>query len=320
MSFKDIKGQDKAIRALKSYVSSSRLAGAYLFIGPQGVGKSFAARQLAKALNCSSEGFDSCDTCLSCLKIDKGQHPDVHIIDTGSSEVKIEYIRQLQRDISLRPYEARIKVFIICNAHNLNPSSANALLKTLEEPTASSLVILITEKPSLLFKTIVSRCQIVKFSALPREELEDILIKDYDLKPQPAHFLAYYCEGRFGRALSLKDADILTDKNKIIDEFIVSSPHAASRSVQERQDIRNNLNMLATWFRDIYLAKIGLPHKELINLDRKDELLGLVSSFTFEQLDEIMKNISSSLLYLDQNINTRLLLTNLKLSLRIQVG
>ncbi|MDD4893692.1 MAG: DNA polymerase III subunit delta' [Candidatus Omnitrophica bacterium] len=336
MSFLDIKGQDRPIQILKEYIKHSRLTGSYLFAGEDGIGKKSVAKTLAKALNCESSTLDSCDKCASCLKIEKGQHPDIHIIDgSGSSgghlehtqdiaaqdndSIKIEYIRQLQKEINLRPYEARRKVFIIDNAHCLTADAGNALLKTLEEPPAGSLIILITSKPALLFKTIISRCKIIKFYPLERQELEEALKKDFHLDDSLSHYLAYFCEGRIGRALKLKDTDILNQRNKVIEAFIPQGRASCDRGVTEnRNNVRAYLNILAAWFRDMYLIKIGAPQRELINLDRKNELLKLVSRYTFVDLNEAFNSISSSLLYLERNVNTRLLLSNLKSSLKIE--
>ena len=322
MSFEDIKGQDRPIQVLKEYLRQSRLAGGYLFLGAEGVGKNLAAKTIAKTVNCQKQGLDSCDTCISCLKIDKHQHPDVHLVgsadplagDTGTSEaVKIEDIRNLQKEISLRPYEGKRKVFIIDNAHNLTAEASNALLKILEEPPSDSLIILISSKPSLLFKTIISRCKVVKFYPLPRTQLEVILKKDYHLDNSQAHFLAYFAEGRIGGALRLKDTDILREKNRIIDEFGFLKRRVEDNSlIQNRENVRGILNILAGWFRDIYLIKTGLPHSELINLDRREELLRFINRYSFADLDEILKAISDSLLFLEQNINIKLLMFNLR--------
>jgi DNA polymerase-3 subunit delta' len=260
--------------------------------------------------------FDCCDKCPSCLKIDKDQHPDVHVIDSEGAEIKIECIRQLQSQISFKPYEGKKKVFIIKNAHNLNVASSNAFLKTLEESPGESLIILVSEKPSLLLKTIISRCQLLKFNPLARPELEEILTKDYSLESGLAHFLAYFCEGRLGHALRLKDTQILREKNRIIDEFVFSRRQSLEKiPVQNREETRNYLNILTSWFRDMYLIKIGMPHSELINLDRKAELLKSMPQFSFLDLDEILNSISDSLFYLDQNINIKLLKSNLKAEL-----
>ncbi len=334
MSFKDIKGQDKPIQLLKEYMKNFRFDGSYLFVGEEGIGKKFVAKTLAKALNCEGEALDSCDTCASCLKIEKGQHPDIHIIDSSipvtlehgfgqkttieeSDSIKIEYIRRLQKDINLKPYEGRKKVFIIDNAHSLTPEASNALLKTLEEPPASSLIILISSKASLLFKTIISRCKTMKFYPLERFGLEELLKKDFRLDNNLAHFLAYSCEGRIGRALKLKDTGILREKNMVIDAFSSAGRSGMERSsVENRKDLRAQLNILAGWFRDMYVIKIGAPYSQLINLDRKEELLKLMHRYTFVDLYEIFNSLSDSLLYLERNINVKLLLSNLKWSIK----
>ncbi|MCK9604307.1 MAG: DNA polymerase III subunit delta' [Candidatus Omnitrophica bacterium] len=316
MSFRDIKGQDKAIQILKEHLKNSRLAKSYLFTGPEGVGKKLVAKQLSKAVNCQEADLEPCDTCVSCLKIEKGGHPDIHLIDNGRDEIKIEDIRILQAGIKLRPYEGKHKVFIINNAHNLNVASANAFLKTLEESPGESLIILVTDKPALLPKTIISRCQVIKFCSLQRPELEEILKKDYSLQNNLAHFLAYFCEGRIGRALNLKDADILEAKNSVIDEFALAERlDLENLFPRDRDEMRDSLNILAGWFRDMYLIKAGLPHSEMINLDRKAELLLQMQHFSFLELDGILKFISNALLYLEQNINVKLLQSNLKAEL-----
>jgi DNA polymerase-3 subunit delta' len=326
MSFKDIKGQDHPIEMLKEYIKSSCVIGGYLFIGPEGVGKALVAKTLAKIVNCQEDNLDSCDRCISCLKIERNQHPDMHYIsgsnllgnDNGDFDsIKIDYIRHLQKDINLKPYEGKIKVFIIDNAHYLTAEASNALLKVLEEPPGNSLIILISSKPTLLFKTIISRCKIIRFSSLLRTELEEILKKEYCLDNNLAHFLAYFSEGRIGSALRLKDADILREKNRIIDDFILldSKPSLDNLSLQNRKDVARGLNILAAWFRDIYLVKIGMPHYELINLDRKTQILRFMTRYTLLDLDEILKSISNSLLYLEQNVNIKLLLSNLMIEL-----
>jgi len=343
MSFQDIKGQDKTIEFLKDYIRQSRLGGGYLFTGPKDIGKKLVAKTLAKAVNCEEKGLDSCDRCNSCLRIDKNEHPDFHLIDINeiSDAIKIEYIRQLQKEINLKPYEARYKVFIINHAENLTAEAQNAVLKTLEEPPQHSLIILIASNPKFLFKTIISRCQIFKFNSLPRLRLEQILKENYQLDNNLAHFLAYFSEGRIGEAIILKDTDILREKNRIIDQFVFPNTTikkgfaSGSRSyteatatfgtlkksglgnlaLQNRQELRGCLNILSGWFRDLYLIKIGMPYSELINIDRKNELLSFMQRYSFSDLDEIINSISDSLLYLEQNVNIKLLLSKLQVSL-----
>lgn len=322
MSFQDIKGQNTAIEILRGQIRTSSLTNGYLFCGPQGIGKKALALTLAKALNCQEGGVDSCDRCPSCLKIVKGNHPDVRFFGSQAQDgqdesqiqaIKIEDIRQLQNDISLRAYEGRKKVFIVDNAHNLTAEAQGALLKILEEPPGASVIALITAKPSLLFKTIVSRCKVIKLYPLSRNELEGILRRDYAVDTDTAHFLAYFCEGRLGSALGLKDDGMLMRKNRIIDILVFARQLKFEElSVKGRLEVKYALNILAAWFRDMYLLKAGMPPNELINLDRGSELQKSIRHFTFLDLEEIMESICDSVSYLEQNANIRLLLSNLK--------
>ena len=316
MSFSAIKGQDKPIEILKTYIDNSCLEGGYLFTGPEGIGKKMTALALAKRLNCLEAKVDSCGHCASCLKINNNQHPDVHLSLEEEPQIKIEVIRQLQKEINLKAYEGGFKVFIIDNAHTLTAEASNALLKILEEPPKKSLIILITDKPNLLFKTVLSRCKILKFLPLQRGALAEILKKDYKLNTGLAHFLAYFSEGRLGRALKLKDEDIITKKNIFIDKFVLSSqPNIENLAQGSRLDVRNSLNLLATWFRDIYLLKTGVREEEVINSDRKADLARSVERFSFPDLDSVLGNITSAIAYLDQNVNMRLLLYNLRMEI-----
>ncbi len=317
MSFSDIKGQARPIEIIKEYIRQPSVSRGYLFSGPDGIGKRLSAKTLAKALNCQAEALEPCDRCPSCLKIEQNQHPDVHLIDdSDSNSIKIEDIRTLQKNINLRPYEGRKKVFIIDNAHNLTPEAANALLKILEEPPKDSLLILVSSKVALLFKTIISRCQILKFYPLERIALEALLKNDYGLDDNLAHFLSFFSEGRLGFALRLKDTDIFGEKNRIIDEFCFNNKSNFNNFAGlDKQEFRDTLNILAAWFRDVYLLKSGLPHGQLINLDRKQDLARAAQLYSFFRLEEALNCLSDSLLRLKQNINLKLLISNLKWSL-----
>jgi len=329
MKFSDIRGHDRQIEILKEHLKYSRLSNGYLFSGPQAIGKKITALALAAAVNCYEGGLEPCGVCASCLKIEKRQHPDVFLFGSeertgpvqeelygrisGSEAIKIDDIRQLQRSIALKPYEARSKVFIIDNAHNLTPEASNAVLKVLEEPPIRTLIILVTAKPVLLFKTITSRCKVIKFYSLPRKELKDILCKEYGFAEFHAHYAAYSCGGSIGDALFLKNADILEEKNRIIDLLACKNESGfESLLVKDRRDVRVYLNILAMWFRDAYLLKAGSAQEEMINIDRKDELLKQAAHFSHSGLEAILNCICQALFQLEENVNTTLLLANLQ--------
>ncbi|MCU0650760.1 MAG: DNA polymerase III subunit [Candidatus Omnitrophica bacterium] len=330
MIFDDIAGQETAIERLKNYVECKTADGAYLFTGPDGVGKAIAAVSFAKAANCLTPGSYGCNDCVSCRKIDKGIHPDVHIIDSAhasdpakdadadSNQIKIAAIRALQEDINYRPYEARKKVFIINDAHQMNLESSSAFLKTLEEPPADSLIILVTSRPSMLLATIRSRCRVVKFFPMSRNTLEEVLLKKTadgcGIDAGQAHFLAYFAEGSLGRALKLRAQCMYEKKNEVIDLFCSPGAGAGLSAFDSRQDLLTSFNILASWFRDIYLLKTGAGRGQLIHSDRENALDMCAGSYSFEDLDRIFATLSESVLNVGRQLNKKLLVSNVMVS------
>ncbi|MBM3251728.1 MAG: DNA polymerase III subunit delta' [Candidatus Omnitrophica bacterium] len=316
MSFKKIIGQEKAINFLLQSIKNNKLASSYLFIGPEGVGKALVAQEFAKLLNCQKDNLDACDSCSSCLKIDNRNHPDIHWLEKNESGViKIEDIRQLGQEINLKPYEAKKKVFIINEAHAMNAEASNALLKTLEEPPKDSILILTTNSAERMFSTIVSRCQKVFFSSINIEELKLILERDYHLKVSASHYLARFTEGRLGKSLSLKDIDILSEKNRIIDNF-VSARHTSDDffdlETKDKQAIKYNLDILLNWFRDILLLKCGIEAGDLVNSDRSKELLNLEKQYNTDEILKTMEQILNTYTMLEYNLNPKIFLEFLK--------
>lgn len=203
MKFSEIVGQEVAVNILKKSIENNRCAHAYLFVGPEGVGKRTTAIAFAKGLNCHSSSSDGCDRCDSCIKIENGKHPDVELITPREAglAISIEQIRKLQRSVSYKPLEAKWKVYIVDDAADATEEAANCLLKTLEEPPPQVIIILVTENIYRLLSTVRSRCQLVLFRQIPRNLIEKILVHQYQVPPEKARSLAWLSSGSIGRAL-----------------------------------------------------------------------------------------------------------------------
>ena len=172
MSFSDLPEHRSIAEQLRRSLQHGRLAHAYLFAGPRDCGKEAMAKTLAKALNCLKKEADSCDRCDSCKRIDENVHTDIHWVqpESRSRRITVEQIREFERSIHLRPAEARVKIGIIVDADCMGEEASNAFLKTLEEPPAQTVILLLSAEPQRLLPTILSRCLKISFGKTLRAE------------------------------------------------------------------------------------------------------------------------------------------------------
>jgi DNA polymerase-3 subunit delta' len=321
VSFKDVIGQESAISFLKAAFCSGRIAHAYVFVGPEGIGKKKAALNFAKLLLCESPlAQEPCERCASCLKADKSNHPDIQEVSPEGQFIKIDAIREACRRLSLRGFESSFKVLIITQAGALNDESSNALLKTLEEPTANTVIMLIADTIRSVLPTIASRCQRIVFSSLKQEVIESILIKQWGASRQAATYLSLMSEGSLGSALKFHEDGLFSRKNELIKNALDQNcplDGLLDLSSKERQDRQENIQealfVLSSWFRDLLLAKT--ESGSFINVDKKDDIMRDARSFSFTELEERLVSIADAARDLKRNANARIALTKLRVEL-----
>ncbi|MDD5174685.1 MAG: DNA polymerase III subunit delta' [Candidatus Omnitrophota bacterium] len=322
MSFKNLKGQDSAVGYLKASLLNNRVSHAYIFSGPDGVGKRLAAINFAKALNCGNvKSGEPCDQCALCKRVDSSEHPDIFLLRRGKEgdSIKIEDVRALIKDAYLKPFEACKKVYIIEGAEYMKHEAANALLKTLEEPPADSVIILLAENTKKLFHTIVSRCRVVKFFPLKLKEVEEILTGEHSLSQAQAHTLAHLSGGRLGEALKFKEEDIFTKRSLLIKKIVSGSRADFDFDDIPKEDIRIYLDMILAWYSDILNMKAGAEDYMLVNIDEKDIISNEAARLSFDHIEDIINSVISTMIYMDRNANQKLAMSVLGMKIR-QVG
>jgi len=218
----DIRGQDHAIGLLRKSAASQRMPHAFLFRGPRGVGKRSTAQAFVRYLLCRAPtDGDGCGRCPSCRKMAGNNHPDIQLIAPDGAAIKIDQIREMQRVLAFPPLEGSLRATIILRAQTMADPAANALLKTLEEPPEGNLFILTSEDASPLLSTILSRCQVLTFNSLSRNEVAEVLSRGQEEMPDmPSLALTRAAAGSPGLALKLADSTIPQLMDRAIDLII----------------------------------------------------------------------------------------------------
>lgn len=289
MSLADVKHQDLAMASLRRALSTQQVPHAWLFAGPDGVGKELAALGLAQALLCPEQPFVGCGTCAACQRVVKRSHPDLtwlmpedelvrralagrsDFTGTPSRDIRIEQVRRLQDRLAFRPLEGRYKVALIITAHAMNPNAQNALLKTLEEPPRDTVLVLVSSSPDKLLPTIRSRCAKANFGPLPAPFIASTLQQLKKLDQAVAEHVATMAGGSLARALEF-DVKTLARRRELIERFEALAPTDARGWLQlaetmgeDRPTAEASLEVLQVWLRDVAVAQVGGP--SLVNTD-----------------------------------------------------
>jgi len=323
MSFKEINNQEHVVNFLLAAYRANRFSGCYMFIGKEGSGRQRLAKEFAKLINCENAIDDCCNECLSCKKIEEDKHVDVHWFRPINNSIAISQARELEKYMYLRPYESDKKVFIICDAQYLTIESSNALLKTLEEPSGNSVIILIVNDVANLLPTISSRCQKIVFNSVDESRIKDILVHEHKIPLSQAHFISYLAEGNLDKALNFKDLkDSLLEKRNHILNSIYSRKFSLFRmdefnikdSIEKRRSINLLLDMLLTWFRDLLFIKAGIKNP-LINWDKKEDLTRLNNNYSYEELINSIFTVANTKSLINSNVNVKLAMSKMRADL-----
>jgi DNA polymerase-3 subunit delta' len=327
VSFKDILGHSMPIELLKRGIISGKVAQSYLFLGSQGIGKKWVALQFAKALNClerDDKTGDGCDQCLSCRKINDGLHPDIVILEPENQTIKVDQVRQMQRDLAYKPYEGLRRVCILAGADRMAPNMSNILLKTLEEPPLHTVLVLLASNSRVMLPTIVSRCQLIRFNALPISVVAQWLVEQKGLPEWEARLLASLSEGSPGKALELQGEIGQIPRKELLMEWVGVDTipfEGIERWIEllpsDRGSLVSLLEVAKTLVRDLVIAKIGMHHWELIHGDLREDIIATASKLRLLTLLQRMDSLHRTLLDVSPlrgNANTKLALEAMMLS------
>jgi DNA polymerase III subunit delta' len=338
--FASLVDQKRPVRLLTAAILSGKLPHAFLFTGLEGIGKKTAATAFAMACNCiklqehsvnasnkdalvdrlDNNVIEPCGRCRSCKKIISKNHPDIHIVKPSGEILKVDQIRELCRKLSLKPYEARIRIAVIADAHRLNAEAGNTLLKTLEEPPDHTVFILTASQTSDLLPTITSRCQHIRFNPISRNSLETYIENHFGLAPGQAAAIASMAGGSMTRAETMAQTDWLSKRKWIINEMealpaqSINFCLAFAEALSKNKDwVFTAFEIMKNWLRDITVFK-DCPEK-IINMDLSDKIKAASKQVPVGLLISKLHAIEKAERDIKANANLRLTLDALVITL-----
>ncbi len=326
----NIVGHEHAINTLRRSLVAQRVRHAYLFTGPEHIGKALLAQRFAQTLLCTGGGDERnapqnpCNTCLSCRKVMHGNHPDVHYISRPPDKqfILIEQVRALQADAARKTLEGRRNIFIIQGMHEMNVQAANCLLKTLEEPEPDVVLLLTAPDPGLLLPTILSRVQQVPMQLLTSKQIGSALEDCWHVEPDEANLIAALAAGRMGWAVqAVEDEDMLAERQAQLETLAKLSTagkvqrfDVAQRLSADSDKLHGILELWLLWWRDMVLAANNCLDL-IVNVDMQSIIQHQAAKVGAAESQRMVRAILGTMEALDQNVNARVALEVLMLDL-----
>jgi len=279
MKLKNFVGNHKIVELLRQ----GELPQSSLFTGPEGVGKKTLVLSLAALANCKQPiQNDLCGNCSSCMKAVQDNHPDILLFQPEKELIRAKVMRRLSREAQFRPFEGRLRFFIIDEAEKMTLKAANSILKTLEEPPDTSRLVLITAFPQRLLETIRSRCQSFPLRSLDRSQVKEYLTEH--LESEDLEVRAAFSEGSIGRSLSLNTKELLQDRDQMLDMLLVWCEEESfallyekfeqqplRAELKKRGRVRHYADLLQLLLQDIYFLHVKTVGR-VVNQDRIEDL------------------------------------------------
>ncbi|HWZ17327.1 MAG TPA: DNA polymerase III subunit delta' [Ktedonobacteraceae bacterium] len=326
----NIIGHEHAINTLRRALLAQRVRHAYLFTGPEHIGKALLAQRFAQTLLCTGGGDaynapqNPCNACLSCRKVMHGNHPDVHYISRPQDKqfILIEQVRALQADAARKTLEGRRNIFIIQGMHEMNVQAANCLLKTLEEPETDVVLLLTVPDPGVLLPTILSRVQQVHMQLLTTKQVKSALEDRWDVESDEARLIAALSAGRMGWAVqAVEDEDMLAERQVQLETLAKLSTagkvqrfDVVQRLSADGDKLHGILELWLLWWRDMVLAANNCLDL-IVNVDMQGIIQNQAAKVGAAESQRMVRAILGTMEALDQNVNARVALEVLMLDL-----
>lgn len=324
--FKAIVGHEEVINHLQSAITADKVSHAYIFSGEPGSGKKLIATTFAMTLQCEEKGTDPCLKCDSCKRALSKNHPDIiGVVHEKQNSISIEEIRrQVVDDVIVKPYQGPYKIYIINDADKMTPQAQNALLKTIEEPPAYAIIMLLTNNINGLLPTILSRCVRLDLKVIQDSLVKNYLMERLHIPDYQAEVDASFAQGNIGKAKKAATSEefatmtrnVLQLLRYVNDMDVYELVEAMKELAPDKENVYDYLDLFLLWFRDVLMFKAtrdvdNLVFKQEINLIKEQ-----ARERSYEGLEKILDAVEKAKVRLRANVNFDLVMELLFLTIR----
>lgn len=322
--FEKIIGHTQEIAHLENAIKQHKISHAYIFAGEKGCGKKLLAQEFAKILQCREENAP-CGKCHSCLQAESGNHPDIiRVTHEKPATITVEEIREMVGDVQIKPYSGPYKIYIMPDAEKMNVQAQNALLKTIEEPPAYAVILLLTTNASMLLPTILSRCVQIDMKPVADDQVRKYLMEHLQIPDYQADICVAFAQGNIGKAVELASSETFQDiKNAALNlamhipDMEISEINQNVKAVSAfKLDIQDYLDLLAIWYRDAMYFKATKDINGCVFKDHINYIVDQTSKASYEGLGNIMDALQKAKVRLNANVNFDLTMELLFLTIK----
>ena len=324
--FSDIIGHEQIIGHLKNAIALDKVSHAYIFNGPKLSGKMMLAEAFAMALQCEGEGTRPCLLCRSCKQaVDHNQPDIIYVSHEKPNTIGVDDIRtQINNDIVIKPYSSRYKVYIVDEAEKMNQQAQNALLKTIEEPPAYAVILLLTTNADSFLPTILSRCITLNLKVVKEDVIKSYLMKTYHIPDYQADVCAAFSQGNVGKAIQLASseefgelkASVLQLMKRLEDIDLYEMTAAVKQIAEYKLTVNDYFDLMMIWFRDVLYMKATNDVNGLIFKDEVYDIKKQAAKRSYQGIETIIRALETAKVRISANVNFDLVIELLLLTIK----
>ena len=325
-TFHDIIGQEQIKEHLQNAISAKKISHAYIINGEKSSGKEFIARVFAMTLQCEKGGTEPCQECHSCKQALSANQPDIiRVTHEKPNTIGVDDIRtQINTDIAIKPYSSPRKIYIIQEGEKMTAQAQNALLKTLEEPPAYAVILILTTNVDALLPTILSRCVVLNMKPVRDDLVKKYLMEELQIPDYKANVCVAFARGNLGKAKQLassEEFDHIKEEAvsmlKYVQDMEINEMLAAVKKIQEYKfDVDDYLDILAIWYRDVLLFKATNDANHLIFKEEIQYIKKCADRCAYEGIEDILKALDKAKSRLKANVNFELTMELLLMAIK----